>query len=434
MPRFPGGGSGSPQSFATAYDPRGNLTDDDAHRYEYDEENRLARVCRIDGQTCGGAAGELEIEYDVLGRVIRRTSQPGEQDERTFRYVYDGLSYAVIQEWEDGIGAGGAPGLLREFVYAGSHIEPVTMIDYTDAGAEPAGTAEPFFYLRDERNCVIALVDEFGTVAESYRYDPYGRTYLWLGEADGAPDRIWTDTAWTESDNDPRPNPLSPSYLGNPFGFTGHRFSAAGLFETPFRAYAPDLGRWLQRDPLEYADGPNLLAYVLGNPLRWLDPLGLAALPGGYDFDHVDPVNLELCRALARKINNLQKEVNRRIEDLKEKGMNKNVPEEERLPETHENDGQCPSLSIRGHRSKLREALDNLNRAKKQYRDRCGGRWPSFPVPMPQPTPVPQPSPSPGNPGPMPRGPVFPPGTGPGFPQPPTRCVHCHKPDSPIYR
>ncbi len=154
-------------------------------------------------------------------------------------------------------------------------------IDYTDAGTEPAGTAEPFHYLRDERNCVVALLDDSGTVAESYRYDPYGRAYLWLGEITGAPDRIWTDTAWTESDNDPRPSPLSPSYLGNPFGFTAHRFSAAGLFETPSRAYSPDLGRWLQRDKFEYGDGSNLLAYVSSDPIGLLDPYGMAGISLG---------------------------------------------------------------------------------------------------------------------------------------------------------
>ena len=43
--------------------------------------------------------------------------------------------------------------------------------------------------------------------------------------------------------------------MGNPYGFTGHRFSAAGLYETPFRAYSPTLCRWLQREPLRHIAG-----------------------------------------------------------------------------------------------------------------------------------------------------------------------------------
>jgi RHS repeat-associated protein len=67
------------------------------------------------------------------------------------------------------------------------------------------------------------------------------------------------------------------SYLGNSFAWTGQRYDAAvGLYGFHFRTYSPDLGRWLQRDPVGYVDGVDLYEYVLGNPLCWLDPFGLA--------------------------------------------------------------------------------------------------------------------------------------------------------------
>ena len=40
------------------------------------------------------------------------------------------------------------------------------------------------------------------------------------------------------------------------------------------RAYDPALARWLSEDPLGRIDGPNLYAYVVNQPLRWVDPLG----------------------------------------------------------------------------------------------------------------------------------------------------------------
>ncbi|MGA8164919.1 MAG: RHS repeat-associated core domain-containing protein, partial [Waddliaceae bacterium] len=40
------------------------------------------------------------------------------------------------------------------------------------------------------------------------------------------------------------------------------------------RDYSPDLGRWLTADPLDFADGPNLYAYVRNNPLSFVDPDG----------------------------------------------------------------------------------------------------------------------------------------------------------------
>jgi RHS repeat-associated protein len=56
------------------------------------------------------------------------------------------------------------------------------------------------------------------------------------------------------------------------------RASEAGLSLARFRAYDPELGRWLSRDPLKAAElnqGPNLYVYVQNNPVNQVDPLGL---------------------------------------------------------------------------------------------------------------------------------------------------------------
>jgi len=62
------------------------------------------------------------------------------------------------------------------------------------------------------------------------------------------------------------------------FGFAGMFWSSeASLALTHFRAYDPNLGRWLSRDPLrnaEMKEGPNLYAYVRDNPVNLTDPLG----------------------------------------------------------------------------------------------------------------------------------------------------------------
>jgi RHS repeat-associated protein len=103
-------------------------------------------------------------------------------------------------------------------------------------------------YHADGLGSVLALTDSAGAVAESYTYDVYG-------------------------------TPTAPSALGNPFLFTGREYDQeTGLYHSRARAYDSRLGRFLQRDPLGEAEGPNLYPYVDNNPTTFVDPWGLLSL------------------------------------------------------------------------------------------------------------------------------------------------------------
>jgi len=68
---------------------------------------------------------------------------------------------------------------------------------------------------------------------------------------------------------------LVASRYGNPFMWTGQRRDATtGQYHFWARTYSPHLGRWLQRDPVEYVDGMSLYSYVTNAPLRYVDSLG----------------------------------------------------------------------------------------------------------------------------------------------------------------
>jgi RHS repeat-associated protein len=122
------------------------------------------------------------------------------------------------------------------------------------------GVREKFFYCRDHLGSIREVVKSAGgtnTLVARYDYDPYGKRLTQY---------------------------QSSSYTGGcDFGYTGHITApslVAGQTElvlTHFRAYDPNLGRWLSADPIGEAAGMNLYAYVGGNPLNFRDPLGLAS-------------------------------------------------------------------------------------------------------------------------------------------------------------
>jgi RHS repeat-associated protein len=65
--------------------------------------------------------------------------------------------------------------------------------------------------------------------------------------------------------------------LASQFGYTGQLYlSALELYYYKARLYSPKTARFVQPDPIGYAGGMNLYAYVGGDPVNLRDPTGLA--------------------------------------------------------------------------------------------------------------------------------------------------------------
>ena len=113
--------------------------------------------------------------------------------------------------------------LQAEYVY-GSGIDEVLTMDRSGS---------TYYYQYDGLGSVSEITDANGEIIEFYEYDPYGEATI-----------LTTDH-----------RPLTTSSIGNPYRFTGRRFDEeSGIYYFRARVYDPKIGRFLQRDPIGYAD------------------------------------------------------------------------------------------------------------------------------------------------------------------------------------
>jgi len=228
-----------PATVAYIYDLNGNLKSDGTRGFDYDDENQLIRVTVTN-------SWKSEFTYD--GRFRRRIRKESTWQNSAWvqiteaRYIYDGM--LVIQERDVNNlpavtytrgrdlsgslqGAGGIGGLLAR----------------TDGA-----NSQSACYHADGNGNITAMVNAQQIVVARYTYDPFGNILSKSG-------------------------PLADA---NTYRFSSQEYHQnSGLLLYLRRAYDPNLQRWLNRDPIGEEGGINLYNYVVNDPNRFVDLLGL---------------------------------------------------------------------------------------------------------------------------------------------------------------
>ena len=209
------------------YDDDGNMLTNGGWTYTWNGENRMVQA--VNGNT------KLQFVYDYMGRRIEKKVFDGDTVVSHNRFVYD--DYKQVEELD----AFNSNSVLKRYSWQPEAVGLDVPLSMTDVA-----TAKNYAYTLDANKNVSDLTDAQGNVVAHYEYSPFG-THTAIG-----------------------------SYTGNPFRFSSEVFdSETGLIYYNYRYYNPNLGRWINRDPILEFAFRGLFVNVADNTTTFLETSSL---------------------------------------------------------------------------------------------------------------------------------------------------------------
>lgn len=219
-------GAGAANSFK--YDAAGN---------EIQEGNKT-RSFNSAGQLTATSDRESPVYlYDSFGKRVRKDKSAGLLGSSVTSVLYDYDSAGkLIREH------GAANQEIVEYFYIDG--EPLAL--YTKPTQGLNSKLQVYYFHNDHLGTPQILTDESGNSSWTGSYDPFGKASLGFNK------------------------------ITNNLGLPGQYYDAeTGLFKNGFRDYDPNIGRYIESDPVGLVGGANTYTYVEANPVSFIDPLGL---------------------------------------------------------------------------------------------------------------------------------------------------------------
>jgi RHS repeat-associated protein len=237
-------GASGPTAYSYGYDANGNLTNDNGVTQSFNAANELTQAgpttysFDANGNETGNSAG-LTLSYNPKNQTtaIGSLSMAYTGATQTERVTAGSTNFTY-----NVLGCGGS----STGVASNTSFTRDNKGQLVEERLPGTPNYVPYYYLFDGLGSVVGLTDSTGNVVNTYSYQPYGK----LASSTGS--------------------------VANPWLFAGgYLDSSNGLYKFGMRYYDPSAARWTQEDS---EAGPNLYAYVNGNPINYVDPTGAGIL------------------------------------------------------------------------------------------------------------------------------------------------------------